>query len=75
MKKESSNSSNHKSEQYSGRKPSYQKHLGILLDEKIDFKQHINSAILKISKGISAIKNFATEIFSNNSQKFFKAPN
>ena len=31
--------------------------------------------ILKISKGISAIKNFASEIFSNNSQSFFKAPN
>ena len=26
---------------------SYQKHLGILLDEKVNFKQHIDSAILK----------------------------
>ena len=37
---------------------SYQKHLGILLDEKLNFdeKQHIDSAILKINKGISMIK-------------------
>ena len=34
----------------------YHKHLGILLDEKLSFKQHINTAILKINKGISAIK-------------------
>ena len=25
----------------------YQKHLGILLDEKVNFKQHFDSAILK----------------------------
>ena len=35
---------------------SYQKHLGILLDEKLNFKQHINRAILKINKGIYVIK-------------------
>ena len=35
---------------------SYQKQLGILLDEKLNFKQHIDSAILKINKGISVIK-------------------
>ena len=28
---------------------SYQKHLAILLDEKCNFKQHIDSAILKIN--------------------------
>ena len=32
---------------------SHHKHLGILLDEKLNFKQHINSIILKINKGIS----------------------
>ena len=37
---------------------SYQKHLGILLDEQLNFKQHIASAILKINKGISVKKNF-----------------
>ena len=35
---------------------SYQKHLGIILDEKLNFKQHIDSAISKINKGISVIK-------------------
>ena len=35
---------------------SYQKHLGIILDEKLNFKQHIDNAILKIDKGISVIK-------------------
>ena len=35
---------------------SYQKHLGIILDEKLNFKQHVDNAILKINKGISVIK-------------------
>ena len=35
---------------------SYQKHLGIILDEKLNFKQHIGSAISNINKGISVIK-------------------
>ena len=34
----------------------YQKHLGIILDEKLNFKQHIDSAISKINKGIAVIK-------------------
>ena len=29
---------------------------GILLDEKLSFKQHIDDAILKINRGISVIK-------------------
>ena len=37
---------------------SYQKHLGILLDEKLNFKQHIENSISKVSKGILVIKNF-----------------
>ena len=36
---------------------SYVKHLGILLDEKFNFKQHIDSVILKINKSISILKN------------------
>ena len=36
---------------------SYQKHLGILLDEKVNFKQHADNAIIKVSKAISVIKN------------------
>ena len=39
-----------------GERASYQKHLGIILDEKLNFKQHIDNAILKINKGISVIK-------------------
>ena len=35
---------------------SYQKHLGILLDEKLNFKKHIDSAISKVNKCISVIK-------------------
>ena len=37
-------------------KVSYPKHLRILLDEKHNFKQHIDSAISKVSKGISVVK-------------------
>ena len=33
-----------------------QKHLGLILDEKLNFKQHIDNAILKVNKGISVIK-------------------
>ena len=36
---------------------SYQKHLGVLLDEKLNFKEHISNAILNINKCISVIKN------------------
>ena len=35
---------------------SHHKHLDILLDEKLNFNQHIDTAILKINKGISVIK-------------------
>ena len=35
---------------------SQHKHLGILLDEKLTFKQHSDTTILKINKGISVIK-------------------
>ena len=35
---------------------SYQKHVGILLDEKLNFKQHIDSVMSKINKSISVIK-------------------
>ena len=35
---------------------SSQKHLGLILDEKLNFKQHNESAIAKINKGIAVIK-------------------
>ena len=34
----------------------YQKHLGILLGEKLNFKQYVDRAILKMNKGMSLIK-------------------
>ena len=34
----------------------YQKHLGIILDEKLNFKQHIDNVISKVNKGIAVIK-------------------
>ena len=36
---------------------SYQKHFGILFDEKLNFKQRADNAIIKVSKAISVIKN------------------
>ena len=36
---------------------SSQKHLVLILDEKLNFKQHIESAIVKMNKGVAAIKN------------------
>ena len=35
---------------------SSQKHLGPILDEKLNFKQHIESALVKINKGVAVIK-------------------
>ena len=35
---------------------SYQKHFRIILDEKLNFKQHVDNAISKTNKGISVIK-------------------
>ena len=34
----------------------YHKHLDVILDEKFNFKEHINSATSKVNKGISVIK-------------------
>ena len=34
----------------------FQKHLGLILDEKLNSKQHVDSAISKVNKGISVIK-------------------
>ena len=37
-------------------KSSNQNHLGIILNEKLNFKQHIDSAISKVNESISVIK-------------------
>ena len=38
------------------KRASHCKHLGILLDEKLNFKQHIDTVIMKINKGTTVIK-------------------
>ena len=52
------------------KKASCQKQISILLDEKLNFKQHIDHVIPKIHKGISVIKKtltlFTTEIITYN---------
>ena len=35
---------------------SQQKHLGIILDEKLNFKEHIDSTVFKVSRSIAVIK-------------------
>ena len=35
---------------------SFQKRLGVILDEKLNFKQHIEGAIVKVNKGVAVIK-------------------
>ena len=45
---------------------SYQKHLRIILDEKLNFKQHVDNTISKINKGIYVIKNFVTVCHGSN---------
>ena len=35
---------------------SHQKHRGIILDEKLNFKEHIDSTILKVNRGIAVFK-------------------
>ena len=36
-------------------KAPHQKHLGIILDNKLDFKEHGDTAVSKVNKGISMI--------------------
>ena len=45
---------------------SYQKHLGILLDEKLNFKQHIDSVISRVNKGIPVIKKLGHNLQENH---------
>ena len=55
---------------------SYHKHLGLILDEKLNFKQHIDSALLKMNKGIPVIKKLRySKIFAYNLQSLFSTPN
>ena len=46
---------------------SYQRHLGVILDEKLNFKQHIDNVILKVDKkGISVIKKNFVIVYQEN---------
>ena len=55
---------------------SHRKYLDILLDEKLNFKQHIDTVIMKINKGTTVIKQtktwFATKILNDNYKAFLK---
>ena len=54
-------------------KASYVKHLGILPDEKLNFKQHIDSVILKINKGISVFKKLGYSLPRKSLLTIYKA--
>ena len=57
----------------------YHKYLGVILDEKLNFKEDINSGIAKVNKGISVIKKLSHIRCHGNHYlqltKFFKSPN
>ena len=38
------------------KRASQQKHLGLLLDEKLNFKEHVDSTISKLDRGIAVLK-------------------
>ena len=55
-----------------------QKHLSILLDEQLNFRHLVDSAVLEVKKGISVIKNFRIFChgsFMNNIKRFSEAAN
>ena len=49
----------------------YHQHLGVILDETLNFKEHINSAISKV-KGLPVIKNSDTHCHGNHYLQFTK---
>ena len=58
---------------------SHHEHLGILLDEKLNFNQRIDTTILKINKGTSVIKKLRHSLPRKSLmaiyKAFFKVPN
>ena len=52
---------------------SYQKHLVISLDGKLNFKQHIDRVIPKINEGISVIKKLRCALLQKSSLTIYKA--
>ena len=55
-KKTRPNSSNDKPQQNSNERVPYKKHLDFILNAKLNCKQHTDSAISKVNKGIAIIK-------------------
>ena len=68
-RKKTSNSSNH----IQVGRASHHKHLGVLLDQKLNFKQHIDTTILKINKGISTIKKLRHSLPRKSLMTIYKA--
>ena len=61
--------SNHRSAWFDGTsftQSEIQKHLEMFLDSKLDFKEHIQNKLLKVSKTIGFSKNFTKTSFNNN---------
>ena len=52
---------------------SYHKHSGLILDEKLNFKQHVDSALLKMNKGISVIKKLRYSLPQKSLLTIYKA--
>ena len=52
---------------------SHHNHLAVLLDKKLNFKQHIDTAILKINKGISVIKKLRHSLPRKSLMTIYKA--
>ena len=58
---------------------SHQQHLGIILDEKLNFTEYIDSTTLKVNRGIAVLKKLrykklAMEITNHNIQSSFEPP-
>ena len=51
----------------------HHKHLGILLDEKLNLKQYINTTILEINKGISVFKKLRHSLRRKSLMVIYKA--
>ena len=51
----------------------HQKHLGIIVDDKVDFKQDINNTILKVNKCISMIRKLRNSLPLKSLVTIYKA--
>ena len=54
-------------------KASCHKHLSVLINKKLNFKQHIDTNILKIDKGISTIKRLRHSLPRKSLMTIYKA--